>query len=177
MKALDGLTLNGRYTRIPQLGDTFAELESVIEWEAFRPIVKGLFGNSQGEMAGHGADEMLLLKMLVLQSFYGLSDEEVERQAIDRTSFRKFLGFPERVPDHITLRNFKECLVKSGKEKAVRNMLQDQLDAKGLKVRKGVLRDVTLTAAGPGQSTSGTSRGEVTRTQGIKDDTWVKKGR
>lgn len=158
MKVLDGFTLNGKYKRIQQLGNTLVDLEPVIEWEAFRPIIKGLFDNSQEERARHGIDEMLVLRMFVLQSFYDLSDEEMELQAIDRISFRKFLGFPERIPNHITLHNFKDCLVKTGKEKAVRDMLQDQLDAKGLEVRKGVLQDISFNATSSDQSTPKSSK-------------------
>jgi IS5 family transposase len=40
-----------------------------------------------------------MVRMLVLQSWYGLSDTELELQATDRISFRKFLGFPETVRD------------------------------------------------------------------------------
>jgi transposase, IS5 family len=30
------------------------------------------------------------------------SDRELEKQCIDRTSFRKFIGFPEYIPDSST---------------------------------------------------------------------------
>ena len=53
-------------------------------------------------------DEIVMMKMLVLQSWYGLSDPELERQANDRISFQKFLGFPERIPDRSTVWAFRE---------------------------------------------------------------------
>ena len=43
-------------------------------------------------------DEMLMVKLLVLQQWHGLSDPELEKQAVDRISFRKFIGFPEDIP-------------------------------------------------------------------------------
>ena len=48
-------------------------------------------------------DEIVMMKMLVLQSWHGLSDPELERQANDRISFHKFLGFPKRIPDRSTV--------------------------------------------------------------------------
>ncbi len=44
-------------------------------------------------------DEVVMIKTLVLQEWYGLSDPELERQVADRISFRKSLGFPEVIPD------------------------------------------------------------------------------
>ena len=46
-------------------------------------------------------DEILMIKLLVLQSMYGLSDPELERQANDKISFLKFLVFPEKIPDPV----------------------------------------------------------------------------
>lgn len=56
---------------------------------------------SQNEVGGRIMMKWFMIKMLVLQSWYGLSDPELERQANDRISFRKFLGFPEVIPRHV----------------------------------------------------------------------------
>ena len=48
-----------------------------------------------------------MIKMLVLQQWYGLSDPELERQVADRISFRKFLGFPDTIPDYSTVWRFR----------------------------------------------------------------------
>jgi IS5 family transposase len=48
-------------------------------------------------------DIVLMVRMLVLQSMYGLSDPELERQANDKISFLKFLGFAEKIPDRSTV--------------------------------------------------------------------------
>lgn len=176
MHSLTDFALNEEYKRIQQLGDKLSELESLIDWEAFRPIIRGLYNNTPEQGGRPNTDEILLLKMLVLQSFYGLSDPEIERQANDRISFRKFLGFPEKIPDHTTLWYFRERLMKSGKENAVWEMLQNQLDTKGLRIRKGVIQDATFITADPGRSPSDTSRGEEAKTRRSKDGTWAKKG-
>ena len=80
-----------------------------------------------------------MVKLLVLQSWYGLSDPELERQASDRISFRRFLGFPHAIPDATTVWLFRERLAETGKDKLVWAELQRQLDVKGLKVKKGVV--------------------------------------
>ena len=61
--------------------------------------------------------EVVMMKILILQQWYGLSDPEIERQIADRMSFRKFLGFPESIPDYSTLWKFKERMIRTGKDK------------------------------------------------------------
>ena len=82
-------------------------------------------------------DEVIMVKLLVLQQWYGLSEPELERQANDRISFQHFLGFPETVPDYTTVWQFRERLAETGREKLVWEELQRQLDENGLKVKKG----------------------------------------
>jgi IS5 family transposase len=50
--------------------------------------------------------------MLVLQSLYNLSDEQVEYQVRDRLSFTRFLGLgiEDGIPDGTTLWLFRETL-------------------------------------------------------------------
>ena len=45
MKSLLDIALQKRYERVKKLGDKLSEIDSLIDWEAFRPIVKGLYDN------------------------------------------------------------------------------------------------------------------------------------
>ena len=83
-------------------------------------------------------DPVLMVKLLVLQAWYGLSDPELERQASNRIDFMHFLGFPEKAPDYSTVWRFRERLAETGRDKLIWTELQRQLDAKGLKIKKGV---------------------------------------
>jgi IS5 family transposase len=114
-----------------------------------------------------------MVKMLVLQQWYGLSDPELERQATDRISFRRFLGYPESIPDATTVWLLRERLAESGGDKAVWAELQRQLDAKGLTVKKGVAQDASFITADPGGSGP---RGEEAETRRSRDGSWAKKG-
>jgi IS5 family transposase len=108
-------------------------------------------------------DEIVMMKMLVLQSWYGLSDPELERQATDRISFRKFLGFPERIPDRCTVWAFRE------------RELQRQIDTKGLKVKEGVIQDATFITAEPAHKKVDEPYGPSSKTLRNKDGDWAKK--
>ena len=121
-------------------------------------------------------DEVVMIKLLVLQQWYGLSDPELERQAVDRLSFMNFLGFPEGIPDFTTVWYFRERLAKTGKDRAIWTELQRQLDALGLKVKQGVAQDATFITADPGHAKADKPRGEEAETRRSKDGTWAKKG-
>ena len=115
------------------------ELATLIEWEPFREIAGDLYTNTTDQGGRPNIDVVLMIKLLVLQLMYGLSDPELERQANDKISFLRFLGFPEKVPDQTPVWYFRERLSKAGKDKAIWNELQRQLEGKGLKIRKGVI--------------------------------------
>jgi len=93
-----------------------------------------------------------MVRLLVLQSMYGLSDPELERQANDKISFLKFLGFPEKIPDHSTIWFFRERLINQGKLDLIWQELQRQQDALGLKIKKGTIQDATFITADPGHA-------------------------
>ena len=86
-----------------RLGNRLAEIESLMDWEAFRPIVGDMYDNKSEQGGRPNIDEVVMIKLLVLQQWYGLSDPELERQAADRLSFIKFLGFPADIPDFTTV--------------------------------------------------------------------------
>jgi len=55
------------YKDVEKLGDRLAEVEPLINWEKFRPILQGLFDN-QGLQGGRpNVDPVLMVKLLVLQ--------------------------------------------------------------------------------------------------------------
>jgi hypothetical protein len=62
------------YKEVEKLGDCLAEVDGFIEWEAFRPIVAGLFTNSGHQGSWPNINEVVMVKLLVLKSWYGLSD-------------------------------------------------------------------------------------------------------
>jgi IS5 family transposase len=168
--------LNEAYKRVAQLGDKLAEIESLLDWEAFRPIVAELYNNKSERGGRPNIDEVLMIKLLVLQQWHGLSDPELEKQVADRLSFRKFLGFPQRIPDFTTVWRFRDRLAETGRDRAIWAELQRQLDARGLRVRKGVVQDATFITADPGHAKADTPRGDEAKTRRSADGTWAKKG-
>jgi transposase, IS5 family len=130
MKSFSDYILDKEYARLEELGDKLAEIDHLIDWEAFRPIIAGMYNNRTERGGRPNIDEVVMMKALVLQSWYRLSDPDLERQIIDRLSFRKFLGFPERIPDRSTVWAFGERLSGTGKDREIWCELQRQIDVK-----------------------------------------------
>lgn len=173
MNSFRSYMLRIAYKKVQKLGDRLARVDALIDWEAFRPIVAGLYRNDGPQGGRPNLDEVLMVKLLVLQNWYGLSDPELERQVADRISFQRFLGFPDSPPDYSTVWNFRERLASTGKDRELWEELQRQMDGKGLRVRKGVVQDATFITADPGPS--GKPRGEHARTRRSRDGTWAKR--
>ena len=176
MKSFEKYFLEKNYARVEELGDKLAEIDPLIDWEVFRPIIREMYENRTERGGRPNNDEIVMMKMLVLQSWYGLSDPELERQANDRISFHKFLGFPERIPDRSTVWAFRERLIDTGKDERIWEELQRQIDAQGLKIKEGVIQDAIFITADPGHKKVDEPRGPSAKTRRNKEGEWTKKG-
>lgn len=175
MNSFTNFGLNQAYSRLSKVGDPLSQVNSLLDWEQFRSITEDLYDNKT-EKGGHpNIDSVLMIKILVLQQWYGLSDQAMERGIADRLSFMKFLGFPEIIPDSTTIWLFRERLTEKGKLDSIWQELQRQLDAKGLVVKEGSIQDATFITSDPGRS-GNKPRGDQARTRRSKDGTWTKKG-
>ena len=164
---LQGLSQKQAKTRLSQISD-------LIDWMPIRQRLDEMYHN-KGEKGGRpNCDVILMFKILILQQWFGLNDLEVERQMADRISFMSFLGFPNPSPDSRTIWLFKERMAETGIDKVVWAELQRQLDAMGLKVKRGTMQDATFIEADHGSSNK--PRGDEAKTRRSKDGTWAKKG-
>ncbi len=108
-----------------------------------------------------------MVKILLLQQWYNLSDPQIEREIRDRISFMKFLGFPEKLPDRNTIWYFRERLSGTGEDRIVFNNIRDQIMAKRIRIRKGTIQDASFIEADKGEY--GKSKGPEANTRRSKD--------
>lgn len=140
--------LRKAYEEVERLGDRLAMVDRLIDWAAFLPLLQGLNPSDGSGVCRPGVDPILMVKLLVIQEWYGFSDQELEEQMGNRISFLRFLGHPKEIPDASTFRLFRERLAEMGRDRFVWEELRWQLDMRGVEVRKGVFRDVSFTAEG-----------------------------
>ncbi len=121
-------------------------LDAALDWPAMETIVAGIYASREG---GLSYPLLTYIKLLLLQQWYGLSDEGLEAAVDDRLSFRRFAGIPlaEAVPDHSSIWRFREELAKRGLAEPLLAEVNRQLDAKGLILRRGTLIDATILEA------------------------------
>src|SRR5712671_688708 len=88
----------------------------------------------------------VLLRVMLLQHLYGLSDPQAEEQLKDRLSFQKFvqLDAHEAVPDETTICRFRQRLIECNLHEELLGLLNTQLEARGYLVKRVTLVDATL---------------------------------
>ena len=129
-------------------------LHGLVKWYRFEKLLGSLRDGGSGRPA---YPALLMFKVLLLQSLYGLSDMEAEEALADRLSFRRFVGLAlaDAVPDHSTICRFRNLLVERGVLEKLFGELDKQLDKAGLILRCGTMLDATVietSAARPGDN-------------------------
>jgi IS5 family transposase len=139
-----------RLWKLPAKGDPLEACSKLVPWERFRADIEAVVLTSAGSkksLAGRKPiDALVLFRMLVLQSLYNQSDEQIEYQVGDRMSFTRFLGlgFEDRIPDGTTLWLFREKLAQAELLKKLFDRFGQHLEAKGYLARGGQMIDATI---------------------------------
>ena len=177
MKTLIDFSILKEYNEeVEPRGDKLLGLSKLVKWDAFLQIGNDLYRNRSEKGGRPNISIIIMIKLLILQRMYGLSDPQLELQVADRFSFRVFLGTTEVIPDYSTVWLFRERLIKNGKLEAIWEEFSNQLKAKGYEVKKGVIQDATFITSDPGHAKSDVPRGEEAKTRRSKDGEWAKKG-
>ena len=101
-----------RYRKHPCFLDA---VEQLLDWPHIERELKKKLRRSEENCAGVKAYPALcMFKILLLQSWYDLSDLDMEGALSDRYSFSRFAGISldEDVPDHTTICRFRNLLAE-----------------------------------------------------------------
>ena len=130
------------------------KLKTVIDWEQFRSLIEEVCGYSLKDAKKGGRppfDPILMLKVLILQKYYGLSDEKTELEINDRLSFLSFVGLElgDDVPDARTIWDFKERIEVKGRNGSARlfEAFAHALTLQGLIAKEGSIVDASFVDA------------------------------
>ena len=75
MNSFDTYLLRRIYKKIAKLGDKLAEADAQIDWTTLRPIIQGLYTNDTERGGRPNTDEVVMVKLLVIQQWIGRSLE------------------------------------------------------------------------------------------------------
>lgn len=122
--------------KLLEMGDLMEHLSLVVDFELFRAQLGDVLPPKErkSDAGAKRYDVVTMFKLMVLQCYYNLSEEQAEFQIVDRNSFRRFFGLVEGdlVPNTYTIWLFRECLVKSGKTGGLFQQFVDCLYSKEL---------------------------------------------
>jgi IS5 family transposase len=81
-----------------------------------------------------------------LQEYFGLSDDQIEFQILDRLSFQKFIGqgLQDNVPDAKTIWLYRDNLTQAGVIDKLFLQVNKQLESHGLIMKKGSMVDASF---------------------------------
>ena len=160
----ESLGQNARLERIAQ----------AIDWARLGQVVAGIHAAREGRPS---YPPLLMVKVLLLEQWYSLSDPQMEEALGDRLSFRRFvgLGLEDGTPDHSTISRFRAVLETQGVSEALFLEVAAQVEAQGLVLKQGTLVDATLVAAQVRRPPLAAGRGARSATD--PDAAWTQPGR
>ncbi|PQB08891.1 hypothetical protein BST83_00565 [Polaribacter filamentus] len=124
----------------------FTQINTLIDWDTISILINNDYLKGKSATGKPSYDGTLLFKMCLLQSWYGLSDYEVEDRINDSLSFSYFCGMTiEQVaPDHSTLSRFRTALTKTQTFEKLFTSINKQLDAHNIIVKTGLIIDASV---------------------------------
>jgi IS5 family transposase len=149
---LDGLTadLGG-----PRTAAFFNQCEQAIPWQRLADSIADLFPNDDDDSKGGRPHWSLvtMIKCIMLQKWFGLSDPQLEETLRDRLSFRRFVGLSlgDVTPDETTFVTFRRRLRQAGHAQTLFETTLQCLREKNLLLKEGTLVDATIIEASLGK--------------------------
>lgn len=114
------------------------EVHGLIDWDRIEGMLSCIHANKKGEQAW---PPLVMFKAMLLQSWYGLSDPQLEKQLARDLLFRRFVGLSlaDSVPDHSTLWRFRNNPTIESLQNSILLEINDQLAAKSLYIKAGTI--------------------------------------
>jgi IS5 family transposase len=138
--------------KLTKLGDPLERLNVYINWNIFKAPLDSAFSEDLKDSSKGGRppfDKLLMFKALLIQSLYNLSDDQLEYQIVDRSSFKRFLGLKksDKVPDSKTFWVFREQLMENDVIIALFKTFNEILDSAGVFANEGKMVDASFVEA------------------------------
>jgi IS5 family transposase len=118
----------------------------MISWDDMRVLLKAVTLEPGSKGGRPSLDPVMMVKCLLLQSLYNISDESCEYQINDRLSFKRFLGLSasQKAPDAKTIWLFRERLKHSGLDKRIFAWFLAQIESAGYSAQEGQIVDASF---------------------------------
>lgn len=144
----------------PRTAALLAKLDAAVPWKKLiAPIVKlpeyARYIQDPSRPGERPIDPGVMLRCLMLQKWFNLSDPQLEEQLKDRISFRRFAGLSQqdRTPDETTFVKFRARLREAKLDEVIFQAVLKHVDSQGLLVKGGTIVDATIIEQSLGHKT------------------------
>ena len=149
---LDSLTsdLGGRRTAA-----FFSKCDELIPWNELAERLKDMYKNNTDKGGASNYPLVMMIKCMMLQKWFNLSDPMLEEMLCDRISFRRFVGLKmeEDVPDETTFVQFRKRINTHGHIGTLFEKTVAILKNRGVILEEGTCVDATIIEAPRGRTT------------------------
>lgn len=124
----------------------FTQINNLLDWDSISDVIEQHYCKGKSVVGHPSYDGLLLFKMCLLQTWYGLSDYEVEDRVNDSISFGYFCGLTidQVAPDHSTVSRFRSAMTKAGAYQKLFKEINKQLEQHQIIVKTGAIVDASV---------------------------------
>src|SRR3954451_21799418 len=136
------MSFTGMYVSRRKLkSEFFTQINNLINWNEIEALIKQYYNKGFSVAGRPSYPGLLLFKICLLQTWYGLSDYEVEDKVNDSLSFMQFVGLQleDDVPDHIIISRFRTELTNKDACEKIFAKINKELVGKVLIVKTGAI--------------------------------------
>jgi IS5 family transposase len=124
----------------------FNQVNTIVDWRPISNIINKHYQKGESAVGRPSYDGLVLFKMALLQTWYGLSDYEVEDRVNDSISFGRFVGISldDSVPDHSVLSRFRTEMTQKNVYDKLFKAMNKQLEKHKIIVKTGAIVDASI---------------------------------
>lgn len=128
------------------LNNELDQINSLIHWYCIEKVLNKMYSNDTGRPA---YPPLAMFKILLLQTWFVLSDVAAEKFISDRISFRRFVGISLdcEIPDYSTISLFRNRLIENNLIQKLLELVNQELDKLGISINSKTLVDSTFVKA------------------------------
>jgi len=137
----------------PKLRAKLACLNAAVPWAKLAEPIRATYDNDTAKGGRPNVPVEMMLKVVLLQKWFNVSDPAMEGMLLDRISFREFVGLnmTDGTIDETTIVNFRKRLREHGLMQGLFDAVVAHLNERGLIVEEGTLVDATIIEAPRGK--------------------------
>ena len=119
------------------------EMDQVVPWKGLIALIEPHYPRGEGGRPAYPL--MVMLRVHLMQNWFGYSDPAMEEALYETTILRQFAGLSlERIPDETTILNFRRLLEKHELAAGILAVINGYLGDRGLLLRHGTIVDATI---------------------------------